>query len=182
MKKIVVKIINKLNGKQNIDRLVLNGLKLGRNVHIGAHSIIDDAHCFLISIGDDCTIAPKVHILAHDASTKRHLGYTKIGKVSIGNRTFIGAGSIVLPGVNIGNDVIIGAGSLVTKDIPNDCVAVGNPAVVICTTSDYINKQREDMNKSVVYSAKGWTLTGGITEENKEEMRKELQGKIGFVE
>ena len=55
-------------------------------------------------------MAPHVQILAHDASTKRYLGYTKIGRVLIGNNVFVGAGTIILPSVAIGNNVIIGAG------------------------------------------------------------------------
>lgn len=51
-----------------------------------------------------------MQILAHDASTKRYLGYTKIGRVLIGNNVFVGAGTIILPSVAIGNNVIIGAG------------------------------------------------------------------------
>lgn len=74
-------------------------------------------HCFLICIGDDCTFTAKVHILAHDASTKKHLGFTKIGKVIVGNGVFLGVGVVVLPGVTIGDDAIVGAGSVVTKSI-----------------------------------------------------------------
>ena len=72
-----------------------------------------------------------VQILAHDVSTKRNLGYTKIGKVSIGNDVFIGRGTIILPNVRIGNNVVIGAGSIVTSDIPDNSIAVGNPCRVI---------------------------------------------------
>jgi acetyltransferase-like isoleucine patch superfamily enzyme len=50
--------------------------------------IIDYSHYWHITIGENVTIAPRVHILAHDASTKLHLGYTKIGKVDIGNNNF----------------------------------------------------------------------------------------------
>lgn len=60
--------------------------------------IIDPGHCWLIELGDDVTLAPRVHSLAHDASTKRELGYTRIAKVKIGSNVFIGAGSIVLSG------------------------------------------------------------------------------------
>ena len=68
-------------------------------------SIIDDSHCSLISIGDNVTFAPRVHILTNDASTKKFLGYTKFGKVSVGNNVFVGAGSIICsPNVTIGND------------------------------------------------------------------------------
>src|SRR3712207_8603225 len=57
--------------------------------------------------------------LAHDASTKLHLGYTKIGEVHIGRRVFLGAGAVVLPDVRIGDEAIVGTGSVVRKDVPS---------------------------------------------------------------
>ncbi len=68
------------------------------------------------------TLAPRVHILAHDASTKIFLDYTKISNVKIGNNVFIGAGAIILPGSIIEDNVIIGAGSIVSKRIPANSV------------------------------------------------------------
>lgn len=59
---------------------------------------------------------------------------------------FVGAGSIILPGVHVGNRVIIGAGSIVTKDIPDNSVAVGNPAKVICPIDEYLDKEKAKIN------------------------------------
>ena len=92
------------------------------------------------------TLAPRVHVLAHDSSTYLFLGKTRAANVTIGNEVFVGAGSIILPGVHIGNRVIIGAGSVVTKDIPDNSVAVGNPACVICTLDAYLEKEKTKMN------------------------------------
>jgi maltose O-acetyltransferase len=136
----------------------------------------------LISIGDECTLTRGVVILAHDASTKRHLGYTRIGKVKIGRKTFIGAHSVILPGVTIGENVIVGAGSVVTSDIPDNCVAVGNPAKVIKSTVDYIEEHKRTLKKRPVYPDKGWTLVNGITAENRKVMREALDDGIGYVE
>lgn len=115
-------ILDALYQKLRIKIAVRNGLRLGKNVYIGSNVILDDSFCWLISIGDEVTITSRVVILAHDASTKKHLGYTKVAPVSIGAKTFIGMGSIILPGVKIGKNVVIGAGSVVTHDIPdNSC-------------------------------------------------------------
>jgi maltose O-acetyltransferase len=134
-----------LSSKIYLKRLQHNGLKIGRNVYIMTPQDIDGNLCWLVSIGDDCVLSQDVLILAHDASTEKHLGYNKISKVTIGCRTYIGARAIILPGVNIGDDVIIGAGSVVTHDIPNNSVAVGNPARVIKSTSEYIEEHKKNL-------------------------------------
>ena len=82
---------------------------------------------------------------------KRHLVIQKWG-VRIGNDVFVGAGTIILPGVDIGNRVIIGAGSVVTKSIPDNSIAVGNPAKVIGSYDEYLNKQKSLMEKVPKFS------------------------------
>lgn len=171
----------KLMGEPSLKKLKKAGLKVGENFSMQRGCIIDRSHCWLITIGDNVTLAPRVHILAHDASTKRHLNYAKIGLVNIGNKTFIGAGSIILPNVSIGNNCIIGAGSIVTKNIPDNSVAVGNPAKVICTTEEYLEKQRKLMEERPVYDSK-WTIRENVTDAMKAEMIEALKDGIGFVE
>lgn len=77
-----------------VERLQKKGLILGENVSIQNDVSIDVSHCHLITIGSRVTLAPHVIILAHDASTKRMLGYTKIGNVTIDNDTFIATGAL----------------------------------------------------------------------------------------
>src|SRR5690606_29317200 len=120
------------------------------------------------------------HILAHDASTKMHFDYTKIGNVKIGNGVFIGAGTIILPNVAIGDKTIIGAGSVVSKDIPANSVAVGNPAKVVMSTDDYLAKQAALFESNPVYD-ESYTLNGQISEQKKMEQKSELAMQIGFV-
>lgn len=100
----------------------------------------------LLSIGNNVTIT-NARILTHDASTKKFIGYTKIGKVSIGNDVFIGAGAIILPDTNIGNRVIVGAGCVVAKDIPDNAVVVGNPCRIVSTFEDYMNVQKQRLDE-----------------------------------
>src|SRR3954468_16533976 len=80
------------------------GFKTGKNFNMRDGCIIDFSHSWHIEIGDNVTLAPRVHIIAHDASTWEFLGYSKVKNVVIGNRVFIGAGSIILPGVTIGDN------------------------------------------------------------------------------
>ena len=88
----------------------------------------------------------------HDASINKELNFVKIGKITIGNNVFVGAGSIILPNVSIENNVIIGAGSVVSKNIPDDVVAVGNPIRVIGTYDAYMDKYRRWIQEKPCFS------------------------------
>ena len=156
------------------------GMKVGKNFKADKPRI-DVSHCWLISIGDDVVFGPNVYLLAHDASTKPYLGYTKVGKVSIGNNTFVGADTTIMPGVSVGNNCIIGTGSLVTKDVPDNTVYAGNPARFICTIDDYLEKNRNLLKTNPVYDY-SYTLGGNITEDKKQQLINELQDCIGYVE
>lgn len=146
--KIVRKFLEYLRGEpQHLEKLIKRGLKVGRDFKRMGGVIIDAGHCYHITIGDNVTLAPRVHILAHDTSTYVFEGKTRVANVTIGNDVFVGAESIILPGVHIGNRVIIGAGSIVTKDVPGNSVAVGNPAKVICSVDAYLEKEKAKMNK-----------------------------------
>ena len=90
---------------------------------------IDTSHGYLIEIGDNVTIS-HAEIQAHDASTKKILGYSKVGKVRIGNNVFVGTQAVILPGVTIGDCVMVAAGSVVNKDIPSNVLVAGSPAVI----------------------------------------------------
>lgn len=142
--KLMKKILSRLRGEQNINKLIKRGLTIGRNCKLG-NCVIAPSHCFHITIGDNVTFGPRVHILAHDASTKVFLNYTRVANVKIGNNIFIGAHSIVLPGVTIGDNVIIGAGSIVSRNIPSNSVAVGSPAKVIKSLSEYLETRKKEM-------------------------------------
>ena len=133
----------------SIEYLRIKGGNIGENVHI-LSSHMDADHAFLLSIGNNVTITHAT-VLAHDASTKKELGYTKMGCIDIGNDVFIGWGSIILPNTRIGNKVIIGAGAVVAHDIPDNSVVCGNPCKIVCTYDEYMEKQRNIMKKSQVY-------------------------------
>lgn len=174
-------IKSRLTGEIPTEKLIKMGLTIGRNFNRLNGCTIDPSHCWLITIGDDVSLAPGVHILAHDGSTKMYLGYTKIGRVQIGNHVGIGTGSIILPNVKIGNNVIIGAGSVVTKDIPDNSLAAGNPARIIGSVPQYIDKHRALMEKRPVFD-ENWTVRRNITDLQKEKMKELLKDGIGYVE
>ena len=134
--KFLKKTLNKIRGEQSIDKLKKRGLKIGKNTTIMSGVIIDPSHCWHISIGNDVILAPRVHILAHDASTKLFLNHTRVANV-----------------VSIGNNVVVGAGSIVKKDIPNNSVAAGNPARIIYPLNEYLCRQSSKMNKKNTFDS-----------------------------
>ena len=180
MKKWIKRIVNSLRGELSLDKLVGRGLVVGKDFKRMGGVIIDPSHCWHIKIGDNVTLAPRVHILAHDACSGLFLGYTRVSNVIIGNNVFIGAGSIVLPGVSIGNNVVIGAGSVVSRDIPDNCVAVGNPARVIKTIDEYLNREKGRMKANNMFGEE-YTLRNpkfGPTERNKMIKAVEEEGRL----
>lgn len=110
----------------------------GAHVHFGDHvyanfnlTLVDDGHIYVgndVLFGPNVTVATAGHPICPEI---RQIGYQFNADVHIGNNVWIGAGSVVLPGVTIGDNTVIGAGSIVTKDIPSNVVAVGNPCKVL---------------------------------------------------
>lgn len=98
-----------------------------------------------MSIGDHVTVTSGVKFITHDGSTclvKDTQGkrYQRFASIQVGSHVFIGVNTIVMPGVTIGSNVVIGAGSVVTKDIPDNSVAIGVPAKVVSNFDDYQTK------------------------------------------
>lgn len=116
-----------------VDYARWKGVKVGSNCRILIRSFGSEP--FLIEIGNDVTLSSNVRLITHDGATwlirdesGRRFHYAPI---KIGSSVFVGAGSIVMPGVEIGSNVIIGAGSVVTKSVPDGVIAAGNPARII---------------------------------------------------
>lgn len=104
----------------------------GKNIYANFHlTLVDDTHIY---VGDYTMFGPNVTVAsaAHPILPQlREKGYEYNLPVRIGKNCWIGAGAVILPGVTIGDNTVIGAGSVVTKDIPSDVVAVGNPCRVL---------------------------------------------------
>ncbi len=110
----------------------------GHHVHFGKGvyanfnlTLVDDTHIY---VGDHTMFAPNVTVAtaAHPLSPSKRKIQTQFNRpVHIGKNCWFGTGAIVLPGVTIGDNTIIGAGSVVTRDIPSNVVAFGNPCRVI---------------------------------------------------
>lgn len=174
-------LLMRLNREVPTEELVKRGLRVGKDFNRQQGCFIDPTHCYMIEIGDDVTMSIRVTLMAHDASTKKILGYTKIGRIHIGNHVFIGANATVLPGVTIGDYAVIGAGSVVTHDVPPHLVAAGVPAQVICTTEELAEKNRSLMTDTNVFDA-SYRMGGGLTEEKKNAVLRSTEDHIAFID
>lgn len=109
-------------------------ISLGRNVFINYHCIFLD--CAPIIIGNDVQVGPAVQLYTAQHPLEadvRRSGLESARPIRVGNDVWIGGGTVVLPGVTIGDRSVIGAGSVVVRDVPPDCVVVGNPARIART-------------------------------------------------
>ena len=115
----------------------------GYNIHVGENFFSNFDCTFLdvceIQIGDNCFIAPGVHIYTatHPINAAERIAGTEYGKpVKIGDNVWIGGRAVINPGVTIGSNVVIASGAIVTKDVPDNAVIGGNPARIIKTIAD----------------------------------------------
>ncbi|MBQ9747888.1 MAG: sugar O-acetyltransferase [Clostridia bacterium] len=116
----------------------------GHHVHFGKNvyanfnlTLVDDTHIF---VGDNTMIGPNVTIATAGhpiLPSLREKGYQYNMPVRIGKNCWIGAGAVIIPGVTIGDGVTVGAGSVVTRDLPDNVVAVGNPCRVLREIGDH---------------------------------------------
>jgi len=155
IKKIIKKLHNivLLHSYTTGELIKLHGGKVEGEVFIGQDVLVDYDYCFLLEIGKGAVISARVIIEFHDSSLPNVLGKgkTKIGKIKIGSRAYIGVNSVILPGVNIGNGSIIGACSLVNCDIPKNQIWGGVPVKYICSVNDLIEKRKISKNPAIEF-------------------------------
>ncbi len=130
----------------------------GHHVHFGKNvyanfnlTLVDDTHIYVgdyTMFGPNVTIATAGHPILPEL---RQNAYQYNMPVTIGKNCWIGAGAIIVPGITIGDNVVVGAGSVVTKDLPDNVVAVGNPCRVLREIGEhdrefYFKDRRIDFN------------------------------------
>ena len=110
----------------------------GYHIHIGARTFINCGAVFLdvatITIGEDVQVGPNVQFLTatHPVeAAARRAKWESAKPITIADNVWLGGGAIILPGISIGENTVVGAGAVVTKDLPANVIAVGNPARVI---------------------------------------------------
>ena len=112
----------------------------------------------LIKFHNNVVVTSGVLFITHDVTdfmlnhlNTDHFYEYKSGCIEVMNNVFIGSNTIILPNIRIGNNVVIGAGSVVTKDVPDNSVVAGNPAKVICSFDEYLNKRRMNDQNLITY-------------------------------
>lgn len=116
----------------------------GHHVHFGKNvyanfnlTLVDDTHIYVgdcTMLGPNVTIATAGHPILPEL---REQGYQYNMPVHIGKNCWLGAGVIIVPGITIGDNVVIGAGSVVTKDLPDNVIAVGNPCKILREVNEH---------------------------------------------
>ena len=130
----------------------------GAHVHFGKHiyanfnlTLVDDTHIYVgdnTMFGPNVTVATAGHPILPELRVKE---YQYNFPVRIGKNCWIGAGAVIVPGITIGDNVVVGAGSVVTKDLPSNVVAVGNPCRVLREISEH-DKEYYFKNRKIEYS------------------------------
>lgn len=136
-----LRVLKQLLGHVADDQIIINQpfyCDYGKQISVGRRffanfnfTVLDEAP---VTIGDDCFIGPNVSIYTACHSTdpvERNSRREWALPVTIGNNVWIGGSVTILPGIKIGDNVTIGAGSVVVNDIPDGCIAVGNPCRVV---------------------------------------------------
>lgn len=125
--KTLVAIRHMLLGLRRLYLIHIYGMDIGQDVRISLKANLDKRHPRGVHLADGSYIAFGAVVLCHDMSRniKRD--------VYVGKNCFIGAHSILMPGVKVGEQSVVAAGSVVTKDVPPNCIVAGNPAKIIRT-------------------------------------------------
>lgn len=162
---ILQTITNKVRGSYKT--ALKNGLNVGKDVTVMG-GVTFGSEPYLITLCDEVRISFGVLFVTHDGGTwafrdlPKYQDVIKYGKIVVGKRTFVGARSIIMPGVTIGERCVIGAGSIVTKDVPDGSVVVGSPAKVVMTTQEYAEKclstQREYNKEEYLKDKKNYLM------------------------
>ena len=117
------------------------GVKIGKNCFINSRFFGSEP--YLITIGNHVQVTDDVHFHTHGGGNsirKMDPNFDVFGKIKICDWAYIGSGSHILAGVTIGEGALIAAGSVVTKSVPPHTVVGGNPARIICTTEEYLQR------------------------------------------
>ena len=117
------------------------GVTIGENCLIATRDWPSEP--YLIKIGNNCQITSGVRFHTHGGANvirRKYPDFDVFGKIEVNDWVYIGAGSQIMPGVTIGEGSLVAAGSIVTKSVPPGVVVGGNPAKVLCSVDEYMER------------------------------------------
>lgn len=119
----------------------------GRVTIYGSSYSMFSSEPYLVTLGDNVFISVGAQFICHDGGVlpfrREEPTLDLAAPIMVGDNTFIGMEAVILKGVTIGRDCIVGAFSVVTRDVPDGHIVAGNPAKIIKSTADYLEKARE---------------------------------------
>lgn len=130
------------------------GIQIGKNVFIDNTALLDWRFGKHITLCDGAVIGHKALLLCHDRSSLSRISAMWIAPIYVGERAFIGADSVLLPGVRIGKDALVAAGAVVTKDVEPGVIVAGVPARPIGRIENLDRRRLEELKKRRSFDAR----------------------------
>lgn len=182
IRQILCKIIKgRKTTRTEIDVLKEKGLIIGEHTIVHSTNCFDAIYPWLIEVGDYCLISTDVKVIAHDSSTNRIGGVSKVGRVTIGDHVYLGQGVTILCNVKIGDNVVVGAKSLVSRDLPSGGVYAGNPARFICSIEEFEQKHIHNLKIAPTFDKPWRYWRDSATMKERLEMKEALKDTYGYV-
>lgn len=177
MLKTLARYVRRLLGFADTGALLAE-VDVGRGSRLSI-SNLDGMFPRLVHIGRNCIFAPTSMVLTHDASYYLFAEEYRVAPVWIGDNVFVGYGAIIMPGTRIGSNVVIGAGSVVTRDVPDNSVAAGVPARVVCSLDKYLEARKRHVMCKPPYAGKS---PREMTSEDVDGFRRVVYGSHGLTD
>ncbi len=160
---IVGEVLKRLQSCEGYARRI--GVKIGQGCQIESREFGSEP--YLIELGDHVRVTRGVRFVTHDGGVwvgrEKQRDFAVFGAIKVGNNSYIGNYTIVLPGVEIGSNCVVGACSVVTKSVPDGSVVAGNPARFLCSTESYLERMTalDTRLKYVTYEERRLQLLSG---------------------
>lgn len=172
--------LERLRTERRWEALQRQGMHIGRDVWLPASTWIDTSHCHLIRIEDHTGFGEQCMILAHDAQMDEFLDAARIGRVHIRESCHIGARTVVLPGVEVGPRTLVGSNSVIARSLPPDTVCAGNPAKVICSLEEYLERHRERLTRLPTFPYEQYDVRS-LTPERRAELVRAVSSEDAYI-